>query len=625
MKKFVVASAVTGLSFVSIISAAETEKEIIVTATRTAQTADETLAAVNVISRADIEHSQARNAAELLTGLAGVDSSVAGGYGKTTNFYLRGTNSNHTLVLVDGVRVGSATLGYAQLEFLPITEIERIEIVRGPVSSLYGADAVGGVINIFTRHGKGASTVDAQIGHGGYNTSTAGTGVSVENDGTRYSLHVSRFRTDGFDAQRNNVPTPWGPTPNQPDKDGYWNNSASVNAGHRFANGADIGTAFIGSTGATDYDGYYGRTTFLQQAWNAHAGINPFSMWHTQLTVGSNVDSTNNYYSDLTFGSRIVTHRQTATWQNDFTLSEKQVITAGIDAMDESITGTIAYTDTGRKNRAGFAQYLGEFGIVNMQVGARHDDSDAFGTHDTGQAALGFRLTPTLRLSASYGTAFKAPTFNDLYWPTETSSFGGWTYITMGNPGLQPEESHSSELALRYQPSAQTQLRVSGFRTDIKNLIEWVSTLTAPSTSTYMPENTAHAHIDGFETEFRTVWSGWATQVAYTWVDPRNADTGALLARRAQNTLRFDADRIFGAWRAGFGVLSQTERYDYYGTTPVRLGGYSVLNLRTQYDITKSWWVRARLDNALDRQYETTHTYNSPGRALFVSVGYQGS
>jgi vitamin B12 transporter len=620
-------SALAGLSVLSINTrAAEPGTEIIVTATRTAQTADETLAAVNVITRADIERTQAKSAAELLTGLAGVDSSASGGYGKSTGFFLRGTNSNHTLVLVDGVRVGSATLGYAQLEFLPVTEIERIEIVRGPASSLYGADAIGGVIQIFTRRGHRPFAAGAEAGYGTYSTGSGSAGVAGENDSTHYSVHVSRLRTGGFDAQRNSAATPWGPTPSQPDKDSYWNNSASLNAGHRFANGTSIETSLLGSGGVTKYDGFYGETRFQQQAWSARAGINPVSMWHTRLSVGTNLDGSDNYYSDLSFGSRIVSRRQTANWQNDFTLAEKQIITAAIDAMNESVSGTVAYTDMNRENRAGYLQYLGEFGALSSQLSARHDDNSAFGTHDTGQIALGYRIMPMLRLSASYGTAFKAPTLNDLYWPTESyTDTYGITYITIGNPSVQPEESHSSEIALRYQPATHTQLRISGFRTEIRNLIEWVSIQTGVNQYTYMPDNVTRAHIDGVETEFRTVWASWTTQAAYTWVDPRNEATGELLARRAQNTVRLDADRTFGSWRFGLGFLAQSERYDYYGTTPVRLAGYGILNLRAHYDITKAWWLRARLDNVGDKQYETAHTYNSPGRNLFVSVGYQGS
>lgn len=627
MKKFVSVSALAGLSLVSIVTlAADPDAEIIVTATRTAQTADETLAAVNVITRADIERTQAKSAAELLTGLTGVDSSVSGGYGKTTNFYLRGTNSNHTLVLVDGMRVGSATLGYAQLEFLPVTEIERIEIVRGPASSLYGSDAIGGVIQIFTRRGNQPFSADAQAGYGTYNTGSGSAGISGEHDGTHYSIHASRFRTGGFDAQQNLAPTPWGLTPNQPDRDGYWNGSASFNIGHRFANGASIDTAMLGSGGVTRYDGFYGETRFRQQAWNGKLAMNPLASWRTQLAFGTDFDGSDNYYSDLSFGSRIDTRRQSVNWQNDFTLTEKQLVTLGADLVYESVSGTVAYTDTSRDNRAGYLQYLGEFGSTSIQLGGRHDQNSTFGTHDTGQLALGYRIVPALRLSASYGTAFKAPTFNDLFWPFDsyTDTFG-FTYITEGNPDVQPETSHSSELALRYQPGPQTALRMSGFRTEIRNLIEWVSTQTGPMQFTYMPDNVSRAHIDGFETELRTVLAGWSAQAAYTWVDPRNEATGELLARRAQNTVRLDADRRYGAWRVGFGWLAQSERYDYYGTTAVRLAGYGILNLRTQYDITRSWWLRARLDNVGDKQYQTAHTYNSAGRSLFVSVGYQGS
>lgn len=626
MKKSFIALALAGLSFVSINTlAAESDQEIIVTASRTAQTADDALASVSVITRQDIERSQAKSVAELLTGLAGIDSAVSGGYGKATSFYLRGTNDGHVLVLIDGVRVGSATLGTTQFEFLPVAEIERIEIVRGPASSLYGSDAIGGVIQIFTRRGNKPWLAEAQAGLGTYSTGSAGAGVSGASGGTRYSVHATRFRTVGFDAQQNLAPTPFGPTQNQPDDDGYDNTGASLYLGHRFTNGASLETSLIGSGGETEYDGFYARSRFGQQAWNAKGELYPLERWRTQLTVGTNLDTAKNYYADNTLGSRITTRRATTAWQNDVTLTERQLLTLGADYLVEEISGTVAYTDTRRENGAAFLQYRGDAGPVSLQISGRHDRNSSFGDYNTEQIALGYRVHRTLRFNASYGTAFKAPTFNALFWPTETTSWGGLTYITLGNPGIQPEESRSTEVGLTFAPSRQSELRVSAFQTDIKNLISWVATQTGPTEFTTRPENVTHAHIDGLELCMRAGYAGWVTGVTYTWVDPRDEATDRLLQRRAQNTFRADLERTLGALRLGMGWLAQSERFDYYDTTAVRLAGYGVLNVHAQYDFTPSWWLRARLDNALDREYETADTYNSTGRSLFVTLGFQGS
>ncbi len=625
MKKLVSIPALIGLSFLSIHVAAEPADEIIVTATRTAQTANESLVPVHVVTRDQIEQSQAKSIEELLTGLAGIDSSVSGGYGKTTNFYLRGTGSGHVLVLIDGVRVGSATLGSTQFESLPVSEIDRIEIVRGPASSLYGSDAIGGVIQIFTRRGTTPFRLDAEAGYGTYDTGSAAVGVYGDAGDTQYSLRASHFHTGGFDAQRNLAPTPYGPTQNLPDRDGYTNTAASFNLSRRFSNGASLEASALESIGDTESDGFYARTRNEQRVISAKAGISPLSAWRSLLMVGTQLDVADNYYTDNTLGSRIETRRQTANWQNDFTLAEKQIITAGIDTLTEEVGGTIAYSDTKRDNTAGYLQYLGEFGAINLQLGGRHDDNSAYGDVNTGQAVLGVRLSSTLRLTVSHGTAFKAPTFNDLYWPADsyTDTFSGITYISAGNPAVLPEESRSSEVGLDYQPTARLQLRLNAFETDIQNLIAWNTTLTAPNTYTSMPENISRAHINGVETQLRTEISGWSTRAAYTWLDPRDETTGNLLPRRAQSTFRLDMDRRINRLRVGAGWLVQGERYDDVDNT-VRLGGYGVFNLRAQYNLTRAWWLRARLDNVADKKYETAATFNSSGRSLFVTIGFQG-
>lgn len=625
MKNLVSLPALIGLSFLSIHVAAEPADEIIVTATRTAQTANESLVPVHVVTRDQIEQSQAKSIEELLTGLAGIDSSVSGGYGKTTNFYLRGTGSGHVLVLIDGVRVGSATLGSTQFESLPVSEIDRIEIVRGPTSSLYGSDAIGGVIQIFTRRGTKPLQFGAEAGYGSYDTGNAAAGVSGEANDARYSLRVSRFHTGGFDAQRNLAPTPYGPTQNLPDRDGYTNTAASLNLSRRFVNGMTLEAAALESIGDTESDGFFARTRNEQRAISAKAGISPLSAWRSQLMVGTHLDVADNYYADETLGSRIETRRETAGWQNDFSLAEKQIVTAGLDALTEEVGGTLAYSNTKRDNTAGYLQYLGDFGAINFQLGGRHDHNSAYGDTNTGQAVLGVRLTPSLRLTASHGTAYKAPTFNDLYWPADsyTDTFSGITYISVGNSAVLPEESRSSEIGLDYRPDARLQFRLNAFKTEIRNLIGWITSLTAPNTYTTMPDNIARAHIEGVEIQLHADVAGWSTRTYYTWLDPRDETTGNLLPRRTQSSFRFDTDRSIDRVRVGAGWLVQGERYDDVDNT-VRLGGYGVFNLRAQYNLTRAWWLRARLDNVADKKYETAATFNSSGRSLFVTLGYQG-
>lgn len=597
-------------------------EQVVVTATRTAQTVDDSLASVSVITREDIERNQAENLSELLSGYAGIDFAVSGGYGKTTDFFLRGTSPGHTLVLIDGVKVGSATLGSMELQLVPLSQVERIEVVRGPRSSLYGSEAVGGVIQIFTRRGEGPLRAEVEAGYGRYVTRQFSAGISGESDRTSYYAHAGRFNTAGFDAQKNGVLTPSGPTPDEPDNDGYLNNSFSTGVGHRFAGGAEAHASFAYNDGDTRYDGYYNRSRFSQQVLSADVSFSPVSAWRIKLAGGESRDATEDYHEETIVLSRIATRRRTASWQNDFTLSEKQMLTLGTDYLGDHITSDYAYAKTSRRDTAAFLQYQGNFEPVAFSLSLRQDDNEVFGKYRTGNLALGYDATPALRLTASYGKAFKAPTFNGLYWPYSADTWFGTTYITQGNPDLVPEESRTSELGARYRFSPRTRIGLNVFRNRIRNLIDWVTTQTGATTYTTMPRNTNNAVIRGAELQAETERDDWTARASCTWLDPRDSDTGNILQRRARRTFRLDMDRNVGAWRMGAEWLVQGERYNDQANT-VHLGGYGIVNLHSQYDVNERWSVHARVDNAFDKQYETVATYNNPGRSAFVLLTYR--
>lgn len=576
---------------------------IFVTATRTAQTADESLASVTVITRQDIEHSQAASVSELLTGLAGMDSTVSGGYGKVTSLFLRGTNSDHVLVMIDGIKLGSATLGTTAFEFLPLDQIDHIEIVRGPRSSLYGSEAIGGVIQIFTRQGVDKSEAHATAGAGSYNTRTVSAGLSTAQDGTDLSLSAAHFRTGGFNAQK---PTsgPFGV--NEPDKDGYTNDSATAGLHHRFDTGADIGLHLFRAQGHTDYDGSFeNNTNFVQQAVGADLGFSPLNNWHVKLRAGQSQDDADNF-EDTTFSSRFNTQRGTASWQNDVTLGKDQLLTLGVDRQADHVISTTAYTVDRRTDKGIYGQLQSRLNNNDLLFSLRRDDNDAFGNYSTGNAAWGYALSKTLRLTASYGTAFRAPTFNELYFPN------------FGNPNLQPEKSKSVETGL-HGKQAWGGWDVRAYQTSIDHLINTVCDINFVVCTA---ENVDEARIRGLETQFSTTLAGWQSGLSLSVTDPRDVATDHVLPRRSKQTLRLDADRAFGKTRFGMTWLAQGRRFDDAANTVV-VGGYGLLNLRVEYDLSKDWLVRAHLDNVLDKQYETVHDFNTPGRSLFVSLNYQ--
>lgn len=585
------------VAILSPVHAATTEEAVIVTATRTARTADETLASVSVITRADIERTQAKSVAGLLAGEAGVDTTVSGGYGKSTSVFLRGTNSDHTLVLIDGIKVGSATLGTAPWQYLPLDQIERIEIVRGPRSSLYGSEAIGGVIQIFTRRPTEKFQGLAEAGYGTYGTSKLSAGVSGADGNMRYNLTASHFNTDGIDAKTASAG-------NEGDRDGYRNESYSARLTHRLAGGAEIELHTLHAQGHTEFDGTTeNQTAFLQDVVSARLNFAPTNDWSVKLQAGTSRDYTDSFKNGG-FRSTFNTLRNVASWQNDITPAKDQLLTLGVDYQDDRVGSTTTYTRTERANTGAFLQHQAKLGDHDLLVGLRRDDNEQFGIHNTGNLAWGYALSPRLRARLSYGTAFKAPTFNQLYFPG------------FGDPNLRPERSKTYEAGLRGRQDWGN-WNVSAFQTNVENLI---ATVTVSGVST--AQNVDKALIKGLETEISTQLAGWETRAVLTLLDPRDTGRDNILTRRTKRILSLKADRAFGQWHVGADWLMQGHRYDS-DTNRTRLGGFALVNLRGQYDLSKQWVLRANLDNAFDKTYETVSTFKSPGRTLFVSIGYR--
>ncbi len=569
---------------------------IVVTATRTAQTVDETLASVTVITRQDIERSQAKTMAELLNGLAGVETSVTGGYGKSTSVYLRGTNADHLVVLVDGVRVGSATLGTVSWQYLPIEQIDRIEIVRGPRSSLYGADAIGGVVQIFTRKGNEGFRAGATAGYGTYRAREYSANASGAGEGTHYSVAAAQFKTDGINART-------VAAANESDNDGYNNKSFNTRVGHRFANGAEIQAHLLHAQGNTTYDGSFtNESDFIQNALGAEFRIAPADMWNTKLQVGRSRDETDDFKNGV-YKTTYNTDRRLQSWQNDLALAEKQLLTLGIDKQTDRIQSSTSYNATSRDNTGYFAQYQASLGKHDLLVGQRRDDNQAFGTHHTGNLAWGYAIMDErLRLVTSYGTAFKAPTFNQLYYPG------------IGNPNIKPEESESMELGLRGK-EGWGKWNLRAYQTNVDNLIVF-------QPPTYQAMNIDRARIRGLETEISAEMGKNRASFNVTLLDPRDVGTDKLLPRRAKRMLKLDDEISFASWRLGASWLYHDYRYDDPQNT-IRMGGYGLVNLHAQYDLGKFWFLRARVDNLFDKPYQTAATYNSLRRNYFFTVGYQ--
>ena len=581
---------------------------VIVTATRTAITADEALSSVSVITRADIERLQPLSVPDLLAGLPGVSFANSGGYGQQTSLFLRGTNSTHTLLLVDGVRVASVSAGLAAFEQIPVEQIERIEIVRGPRSSLYGADAIGGVIQIFTRRGTrdGGLRPSFSVTTGSNSLLRGQAGLSGGSEHAWYNLGVGAQYTRGINACRIGAGTVFaGCFTDEPDRDAYRNKNLSASGGYRWDSGAELTGTWLRSLGEIHFDGsYQNRSRTLQQVAGSSFSFNPLQAWKTTLSVGQNLDRYDNY-ENRDFVGYIYSRRNQASWQNDLSVASNQLLTLGVDWQGEHIDSDTGFRASRRNNTGGYVQYQGTFGHNEVQLSARRDHNGQFGDHNTGAAAWGYRFDHGLRLSASYGSAFHAPTFNDLYYP-----YGS------GNPHLKPEKSRSAELGLSQQQETWN-WALNAYQTRIDQLIAL--------DSNYFPSNISKARIRGVEAQLGANLAGWQLQAYLTWLQPRNDDGGAndgnVLPRRPGHTARVDLDRRFGAFGVGATINAAGRSYDDAANRHP-LGGYASTDLRASWHFAPDWQVEARLANVFDRHYETVWYFNQPGRSAFLTLRY---
>jgi vitamin B12 transporter len=580
--------------------------DLVVTATRTETAKNQLATATTIYTRKDIERLQAKTIPELLRGTTGIDITESGGYGKDTNVFMRGTNSDHLLVLIDGIKVGSVTTGTTPFQFIPIDQVERVEVIRGPQSSLYGSEAIGGVIQIFTRKGgqeeRPSVTLDA--GGGSYDTYRASGTVSGKWKNSWYTLGSSQFGSQGFNS-RQPIPGRFGL--NEPDRDGYLNTALNARAGHRFDNTAEVEASFMRAEGKTEYDGNPNKTEFVEQVVGTTASMNIVENWRSMLRLGQSRDDGNNFAPNGTFSSKFNSTRWNASWLNEVALSDKHQLVIGSDYRLDQVDSSTRYNESSRYDAGIFTELHSRIldnHFINASV--RGDKNEAFGEQVTG--SFGWRYNGDYGISpfASFGNAFKAPTFNQLYFPG------------FGNPSLKAEQSTSFEAGLAGDHDwMQWELR--GYHTNIDNLIVTVANPTA--SSGFSAENVGKAQIDGIEAEIGTQLMGWNSKLNMNLLSPKNRVTNARLPRRAEKTLSYDLSRSFGQFDLGAHVLAQADRFDDV-LNKTKVAGYVTVDLRTAYHLSKNWMLSAKLNNMLDKDYQTVSTFNTAGRNFFFSIHY---
>ncbi|HVC30053.1 MAG TPA: TonB-dependent receptor [Steroidobacteraceae bacterium] len=633
-----VPAAVAALAGIPRQAIAQDQPDVLVTASRETQSLSQVLWSSDVLTRSDIEASQTLSLQDLLAELPGVQLDNTGGLGKQTSLFVRGMNADQTLVLINGVRVGSATTGLPPVELIPIGQIERVEVVRGPLSSLYGSDAMGAVIQIFTRNdARHGFSVDASATGGTYSTSDealsahAGFG-RVWLDASGEALHTAGYESCSAPAGSPPGDCFGGP----PDHDGFLNRSGSLAAGVRLAPGWTASANGLQTSGHTDYDGTYSDSTqFREQVASAHLDGRIADGWRLHATGGHDVDDANDFLAAAPI-DRYETRRDTASLQVDGRIVPSLSLVAGSDWEGERIDATqvfgsiispIAYARSTRDSTGTFLELHGAAGPVTELASVRYEHNTQFGDHVIYDAGAGWRFDRHWQVTATWGTAFHAPTFNDLYYP----SYPG--YPPPSNPNLLPETSRSVEVGIAGDwRTFSWSLRA--YRTAVSHLITY-----APPD--YTPYNLAEARIRGVE--LRGTWrhGAWTLSGQATGLDPRDhsptgvaapGTRGNLLPRRAQSSAFLDVRRrLFG--RVAVSVRGRWEgrRFDDLANT-VPLGGYFLLDFLADAKLRGGWSVEGRIRNALARTYYTAAAidnppasayYNQPGRELDLTLRYR--
>lgn len=589
----------------SICAQAETVQlpAVVTTAARLPQAAKEVIGDVTVIDQKEIEAAGAISLPELLARQPGVQIASNGGAGKSTSLFLRGSSGQQTVYLIDGIRFGSATAGGAALQHIPLAQIERIEILRGPAASLYGSDAIGGVVQIFTRQGDNGFHPSAEVGFGTENTRTASAHLSGGVDGTRYAVGIAHSKTDGISARSNAKPGTLST-----DNDGYENTSLSVNASHRINEDHEFGGSLLhtkvenqyDSSTSSNYDdrddGTNSSTTFWMN--------NRFTKnWTSKVQAGVSIDDSTNY--TRTGESRFKTKQTQLSWLNEIKVGPG-ILTAGAETLEQAISSTTKFDVDQRRINSLLAGYLAHFDDISVQLNLRNDNNSQFGDNTNGNIGAAWQINRDWKLGGSYGTGYRAPTFNQLYYP-------GY-----GAPGLQPETSKNTEIFVRFE-AGQLQLSATAYHNEIEGMLE-----TGKTTTTVI----GNAKLKGIT--FTADWKGDVFQAggSFDLLDAKDTSGGSTdgkqLTRRAKQSGLAYVGVSQGPWTARGEVQAQSHREeDIYGAPRARLAGYALTNLSVNWQFAKDWQASARVNNVFDTEYELAKDYSTLGRNAMLNLRWQ--
>jgi vitamin B12 transporter len=589
---------------------------VVVTANRFPQPVSTVLAATTIVTRDQIDRWQSKSLIDVMRRLPGVDIAQNGGLGQSSSMFIRGTNSSHVLILIDGIRLNQAGItGSSDLSQIPISLVQKIEYIRGPSSAVYGSDAIDGVVNIITTRDKLGTTLSAGIGSNGYQSYDAATQQKLGDD-TVGTFAGNYTYTRGYDVVAN-LPDNYG-DPRQPDRDGFMSKTLYGSLLHNFNDNLSGFIRGYGFDNRTAYDGDYSYTApydalidtqqLYSQTWDTGLRYNQ-GIYAAQL-IGS-YSHTKTYNYDPRYGMYNASatlddiEQYNVQWGNTVQ-AWHGTISGGLDWQKQTTTPGTDYLSEGyeQRNTGVYATTQQLFGPVTVEGALRNDDNSQFGQHTTWQSSAAYEFIDGYRFIASYGTAYKAPNLGQVY------------SENYGNINLRPEQSKQWEGAFEGLTGPVT-WRVGGYKNEITNLID-------SDPVTYRYYNIGEAKIKGVEATASFDTGPLSHQLSYDYVDARDAQTNEPLLRRAKQQVKYELDWQIEQidWAVTYHYLGERYDEDYNSGNTVKLGGVSLWDVAASYPVTSHLTVRARIANLFNQDYETVYGYATPGREYFLSGSY---
>jgi len=599
--------------------------DVFVTATRTLIPKKNVIADINLISEEEIKLAGYSSLPELLQRQPGIEISNNGGQGKVSTLFLRGASSTHSVILLDGIRIDSATAGLTAIENIPLSQIEKIEIVRGPASSLYGQDAIGGVIQIFTKKGLNGFKPYISFGYGKYNTSIAQGGIRGGDDTTSYAINLSSQNSTGFSAFEPNTNPAATANIFNLDKDGYRNKSVSASLSHKINEKLDINFQYFLSQGKNKYDNRYAnwdpsidwKNTQDQESLSGTVNSQLTNYWKSSLRVGLGIDDYVEKQRYISGATREVdnvykTIQNQITWQNDLILPLGSLVLL-YDKLDQKINVTdTSYSKKDRQNDAYMIGYNLNQANHNFQANVRKDFNSVYRDATTGNIGYSYAIDSNWSIASSFGTAFRSPTFNYLYAGSNA------------NPDLQPEKSKNIEAQLKYQSDAEFFSFVT-FKNKITDFI------ISNGTTGYRPYNINTAEIYGATVSSSHFINHFQVKSSFTVQSPMNESADKYLPRRSNFFGTVGLNYFIQNWNLGFEATGSGNRYND-AENLFNIPGYIKTNLFADYQITKNLAMNARVDNVLGKNYTYAYEgnpttdgfrYQTPSQSFFISLRYE--